>query len=42
VREIMGLDGRNGFIHIKIWHEKSEIIEFALDRDYEYMIENYD
>jgi len=42
VREIMGLDGRNGFIHIKIWHEKSELIEFALDRDYEYMIENYD
>lgn len=42
VREIMGLDGRGGFIHIRIWHEKSELVEFAIDRDYEYRVEHYD
>lgn len=42
VREIMGLDDRGGFIHIRIWHEKSELVEFAMDRDYEYRIEHYD
>lgn len=42
VREIMGLDNRNGFIHIKIWHEKSELVEFARARDYEYKVEHYD
>jgi hypothetical protein len=42
VREIMGLDDRAGFIHIRIWHEKSELVEFAINRDYEYKVEHYD
>ncbi|MFH1774921.1 MAG: hypothetical protein ABH874_08200 [Methanobacteriota archaeon] len=42
VREIMGLDDRAGFIHIRIWHEKSELVEFAMNRDYEYKVEHYD
>lgn len=42
VREIMGLDERGGFIHIRIWHEKSELVEFAQKRGYEYRIDMYD
>lgn len=42
VREIIGLDDRGGFIHIRIWHEKSELVEFARDRDYEHKVEHYD
>ncbi len=42
VREIMGLDDRSGFIHIRIWHEKSELVEFAIDKGYEYKVEHYD
>jgi hypothetical protein len=42
VREIMGLDDRGGFIHIRIWHEKSELVEFAINRGYEYKVEHYD
>jgi hypothetical protein len=42
VREIMGLDGRGGFIHIRIWHEDSELVKFAVDRGYEYRVDHYD
>lgn len=43
VREIMGLDARGGgFIHIRIWHENSELVNFAKARSYEYKIDNYD
>ncbi len=42
VREIMGLDERKGWIHIRIWHKDSELSEFARDRGYEYKIEHYD
>lgn len=42
VREIMGLDERGGFIHIRIWHENSELVEFAKKKDYEYRIDMYD
>ncbi len=42
VREIMGLDDRGGFIHIRIWHERSELVEFAMERGYEYRIGHYD
>ena len=42
VREIMGLDDRGGFIHIRIWHEKSELVEFAINKNYEYRVEHYD
>lgn len=42
VREIMGLDERKGYIHIRIWHEKSELVEFAKDMKYEYRIDHYD
>ncbi len=42
VREIMGLDERKGFIHIKIWHERSELVEFAMDTGYEHRIDHYD
>ncbi len=42
VREIMGLDERKGFIHIRIWHERSELVEFAMERGYEYRIGHYD
>lgn len=42
VREIMGLDDRAGFIHIRIWHEKSELVEFAINRNYEYRVDHYD
>ena len=41
-REIMGLDERRGFIHIRIWHAKSELVEFARARGYEYQIGHYD
>jgi hypothetical protein len=42
VREIMGLDERRGFIHIGIWHENSELVNFAKKKDYEYKIDMYD
>jgi len=42
VREIMGLDEREGFLHIRIWHENSELVDFATARDYEYKIDTYD
>jgi hypothetical protein len=42
VREIMGLDDRGGAVHIRIWHEKSELVEFAKERGYEYKVEHYD
>lgn len=42
VREIMGLDERSGFIHIAIWHENSELVEFAKKKGYEYRIDMYD
>ncbi len=42
VREIMGLDTRSGFIHIRIWHEDSELTEFAKEKKYEYRIDHYD
>jgi hypothetical protein len=41
VREIMGLDERKGFIHIRIWHSDSELVEFAAQRGYEYKIDHY-
>lgn len=41
VREIMGLDERGGFIHIRIWHAGSELVEFAAKMNYEYKIEHY-
>lgn len=41
VREIMGLDERGGFLHIKIWHEKSDLVEFAKSKKYEYRIDHY-
>jgi len=41
-REIMGLDERGGFVHIKIWHEKSELVEFTKVMGYEYKIDHYD
>ncbi|MEM3068379.1 MAG: hypothetical protein QXH58_00510 [Nitrososphaerales archaeon] len=41
-REIMGLDDRGGFIHIKIWHEKSELVEFIKATGYDYKIDYYD
>jgi len=42
VREIMGLDERGGFLHIRIWHENSELVDFAKARSYEYKIDTYD
>lgn len=42
VREIMGLDDRGGFIHIRIWHEDSELVEFAVSKNYEHKVEHYD
>lgn len=42
VRKIMGLDKRKGFIHIEIWHEKSDLAEFAKERNYEHRIDQYD
>lgn len=42
VREIMGLDERAGFLHIRIWHENSELVDFAAARGYEYKIDTYD
>jgi hypothetical protein len=42
VREIIGLDDRGGFIHIRIWHEKSELVDFASAKGYEYRIDTYD
>ena len=41
-REIMGSDDRGGFIHIRIWHEKSELAEFTKAIGYEYKIDHYD
>lgn len=42
VREIIGLDERGGFIHIRIWHEKSELIDFVKSKNYEFKIDHYD
>jgi hypothetical protein len=42
VREIMGLDERGGFLHLRIWHESSELVNFAQARGYEYKIDIYD
>jgi len=42
VREILGLDDRKGFIHIRIWHGDSELVEFAKAMRYEYKIDHYD
>ena len=42
VREVMGLDDREGFIHIKIWHDSSELVDFAKAKSYEYKIDLYD
>lgn len=42
VREIMGLDERGGYLHIRIWHENSELVNFATARGYEYKIDIYD
>ncbi|NOZ76518.1 MAG: hypothetical protein GXO65_02340 [Euryarchaeota archaeon] len=42
VREIMGLDDRKGWIHITVWHENSELRQFATDMGYEYRVEHYD
>ncbi len=42
VREIMGLDERRGSIHIRIWHENSELVNFAKKKDYEYKVDMYD
>ena len=42
VREIMGLDARGGFIHIRIWHEDSELVEFSKEKNYEHRIDHYD
>lgn len=42
VREIMGLDDRGGYIHIRIWHEGSELVKLAEERNYKYRIEHYD
>ncbi len=41
-REIMGIDARGGFIHIRIWHEKSELVEFAKSKKYKFRIDHYD
>ncbi len=41
-REIMGLDERKGWIHIRIWHKDSELVEFARDRGYQHKIDHYD
>jgi len=42
VREILGLDERKGWIHIRIWHTDSELVEFARARGYEHKIDHYD
>ncbi|NWG09834.1 MAG: hypothetical protein HXX80_05995 [Nitrososphaerales archaeon] len=41
-REIMGLDERGGFIHIRVWHEKSELVEFSKAMGYGHKIDHYD
>lgn len=41
-REVMGLDERNGFIHIRIWNERNEVVEFVRSMNYEYRIDQYD
>lgn len=40
-REIMGLDEREGCLHIKLWHEGEELVEFAKSKNYEYRIDKY-
>ena len=42
VREILGQDIREGFLHIRIWHEESELVDFAQKDNYEYKIDNFD
>ena len=42
VREILGQDIREGFLHIRIWHEESELVDFAKSDNYEYKIDHYD
>jgi hypothetical protein len=38
----MGLDERNGYIHIRIWNERNEVVEFVKSMNYEYRIDQYD
>lgn len=42
VREILGLDERGGFLHIRIWHEKSDLVEFVKNKNYQHRIDHYD
>ncbi len=42
VREVMGLDDRAGWIHFSVWHESSELAEFAASMGYEHRVEHYD
>lgn len=42
VREVLGLDERKGFIHIRIWHKNSELVEFVKNKNYEHRIDHYD
>jgi hypothetical protein len=41
-REIVGLDDRSGWIHITVWHQDSELKQFAQDKGYECRVEHYD
>jgi hypothetical protein len=41
-KKTLGLDERKGWIHIRIWHKDSELVEFARSRGYEFKIEHYD
>jgi hypothetical protein len=41
-REVMGLDERNGYIYIRIWNERNEVVEFVRSMGYEYRIDQYD
>jgi hypothetical protein len=41
-REVMGTDSRGEFIHIRIYSDKCELVEFAKNKGYTYTIDQFD
>jgi|GEM_PF-843676 len=43
-REVMGTDDRSGgeVIHLRVWSDKSELVEFVKNKGYTYTVEQYD
>ncbi len=42
VREVQGADDRGGFIHLKVWSEECDLVNFAKARGYEHRVDQHD